>query len=405
MVSQPRPYTQPRPISPMSTRVPQSGGSVPTMHHHSSQSSNLGRPTDLSNGRPPSEISPSRTPNASRTTSPPLSSNPRQSLSVDSYPKPSTTGVSLSKPSPTPVSNGQHSSIPYQYQNGTVDYQRPEERSVSPKRRSPVPAPKPTDRSSPKRGLSPSNQGPYEPQLTKLSEQPVSSSPRVLSQPRSNNTSSPRVLSPPRMANRRTNGDSGSPSPTHSTDVRHRPLSGTSSLQGPVSHTRPSQSRLVSQATVPANMTSTLQSGRGNNKRRIEISGPVNVTALNNGPSISNPTPYVPGFTPSSSLPQNIPSILGSSPSAAGSVDDKLLFERYTSELENIGFSSNLLTLPQSLEVGSRISSTDIPREGSGVLHLPSSESESYKMYMHIVSCTCWCNMYMYLCTFTVNFC
>ena len=291
-----------------------------------SQSNNLGRPTDLSNGLPPSGIT---------------------------HPK------------------------PYQYQNGISDLQQTEEKSLSPKRKTPVPYPKPSERSNPQYHQSGTNstgvssyQGNGVPEVTRIPETQIKNSPRVLSPPRSH-TSSPRVMSPPRTVNRRTDGDSSS----QSNHVRqHRPVSSTNSQpfsQSPV-HNRSSQphhsSRLVAQATAPTLTPpqSTL-SGRGNSKRgKLEISGPVNVLSLNNGPTMLNSAhPIFPSIT-ASSLPN--------------SVDDKLLFERYTSELENIGVSSSFLNTPNSFEISSLGSIGDfLPKDVVPGSHRPvSSESKSF---------------------------
>ena len=258
----------------------------------------------------------------------------------------------------------------HQYHNGLTDLQLPEEKSLSPKRKSPVPPPKPSDRSSPQGsvGVSQSNRG-VSPSGRGVSPSPQTKEPPNVSSGRSN---SPRVMSPPRSVNKRTNGE-GVVSPSHSSaDPRHRPVSGTISL--PYSQTPPTshshrQSKLVSQATMPT-LTPPQSSlgGRGNNsKRRIEISGPVHVTTLSNGHPMSNPSPLAYG-----SAPQNIPSIFSSN---SDSFDDKLLFERYTSELENIGSSSSM-TPSHSLEASSLRSSSGDFLGNPSTHFIPSSESE-----------------------------
>lgn len=284
-----------------------------------------------------------------------------------------------SRPSPSHMRyqpNGGRPDVSHEYHNGLADLQLPEEKSLSPKRKSPVPPPKPSDRSSPQgvsqsgRGVSPPGMGVSQSSRgLSPSGRGVSPSPSHTKEPpnvSSGRSNSPRVMSPPRTVNRRTNGE-GVVSPSHSSaDPRHRPVSGVSSLPysqtPPASHAhRQAQSKLVSQATMPT-LTPPQSSlgGRGNSKRKIEISGPVHMTTLSNGHPMSNPASS-----------HNIPTILSST---SNSVNDKLLFERYTSELENIG-SSSLINPSHSLEASSlRSSSGDFL--GNHTHFVPSSESE-----------------------------
>ena len=308
------------------------------------------------------QISPSRTPcqtvqqSPNRTPQRQLSPSPTHSpVPINSFPNiQQRTSSNLGRP--TDLSNGLPGGGPKPYQNGLNDPQRSEDKSLSPRHKSPVPYPKPNQRTSPPTGGMASNQT-----NGRLPDTQINNSPRVLSPPRSHGNT-PRVMSPPRNVNRR-EGLSGSPS-------HHRPVSSTmsvpSSQLSPVHNKGNSHnSKLVSQATAPTLTppTSTL-TGRGTSKRKLEISGPVNLTTMSNGGSIQNSAHPI--------IQNSAHPITIVASSVPNSINDRMLFDRYTSELENIGIAG-------SYEVTSLGSIGDLVPKDPSNTHRPTSSGSKFK--------------------------
>lgn len=261
----------------------------------SSKSSNLGRPTSLSDGRPLSTISVSPTNSSS---------------------------IVFTLPQVDPIVQ----------QYGINDFESIEEKGInSTKSKSPVPAPKPSGRSSPHRGNSRSNQvlntsvsPPYHAQdarLRSLDHSRISpnhnldgqsSSAEVLSLSHSKVLSSPEQITTGSMVTQIV--------PVQA--ISNNPV--TSSLQSP-------RHLHIPQATCTSNV-----SGQSTGKRSVEIGRPVDVPSFSNELDTKMSANLVDSVA---NLAQHTVSNSNVLPSSLEIKDMSSMLEHYTSELENIGSS------------------------------------------------------------------